>query len=158
MLQAPVQKTPIRRVTNPLVLIACVCDKYVDGKLPVNDEDIANIRAMCKQLNYNDIFELDGDKFGTVNKSFLEFFLRPARQYLNNIKKNDGLLFFYSGHGDYDSICLPNNENYKWKFIFDWFNGNDSNCPSLNDKPKIFVIDSCRGRNLARSVSNSNVC
>ena len=44
MKQVPATDTPTKRSLNPLVLIVCVCDKYVNGKLPANDEDIKNIK------------------------------------------------------------------------------------------------------------------
>ena len=131
-------ETPNKTLSNPLVLIVCVCDDYKGIKrLPGNDKDVTNIRDMCKMLNYTDIMQVlvnvDKIKFGYCGngKEFLEHFLRPARQRINNSKKHDGLLFFFSGHGNKDSLEFPGNETYKWNFIFNFFNGNDSNCPQL---------------------------
>ena len=32
---------------------------------------------------------------------------------------HDGLLFFFSGHGNQNSLIFPGGESYKWQFIFD---------------------------------------
>ena len=151
-------ETPRKRILNPLVLIVCVCDKYSGNQwLPGNDKDLENIRDICRVLNYKDIREVNLDdtwnRQNMGHPKLLENFLRPARQHINNSKSHDGLIFFYSGHGDKDSLIFPGDESYKWQFIFDFFNGKDSNCPVLADKPKLFILDNCRGRNESRSNS-----
>ena len=152
-------KTPFKRLSNPLVLVVCVCDKYVgQAWLPGTDKDVTHIREICRLLNYKDIRQANDAKVSRIyqhtNKKFLEGFLRPARQHINNSRKHDGLIFFYSGHGDKDSLIFPGGESYKWQFLFDFFNGKDSNCPALNDKPKLFILDNCRGRNVSHSVQH----
>ena len=147
----PVKETPTQLLLNPLVLAVCVCDKYrQDLRLPGNEKDLNNIRNVCRILNYKDIKEINVDDIGQT--TFVEHFLRPARQHLNESNDHDGLLFFYSGHGSEHSLDFPGNETYKWQFIFDFFSGKDENCPILADKPKVFVIDSCRGGNVSHSV------
>ena len=150
-------ETPFKRLSNPLVLLVCVCDKYIgNARLPGTDKDVAHVREVCKLLNFQDIRQVNVDALKyrnyNQNKKFLEGFLRPARQRINNSKSHDGLLFFFSGHGNQDSLIFPGGESYKWQFIFDFFSGKDESCPVLADKPKIFILDNCRGRIKSHSV------
>ena len=94
-------------------------------------------------LNYKDIKEVNVGDMG--DSTFVEHFLRPARQLLNNSKKHDGLLFFFSGHGNEDSLVFPGDKKYTWQFIVNFFSDKDECCPVLANKPKIFILDSCRG-------------
>ena len=58
--KVPDVETPSKTLSNPLVLMVCVCDKYTNlESLPGNDKDISNIKAMCNSLNYNDINQVD---------------------------------------------------------------------------------------------------
>ena len=160
--QFDLTQTTSKKLSNPLVLVVCVCDEYVGTAwLPGNEKDLAHIAEICRLLNYKDIRQVnvDGLRYGNRNssKKFLEGYLRPARQYINNSRKHDGLIFFYSGHGSEDSLIFPGGESYKWQFIFDFFNGEDSNCPALNDKPKLFILDNCRGRNDSHSAQQVHI-
>ena len=68
--------------------------------------------------------------------------------------KYDGLIYFISGHGDsnrvfYDSDC--NNLNLNTVF-FDRFS--NKNCQYFYGKPKLFIIDCCRGKKTSKKKIN----
>ena len=52
---------------------------------------------------------------------------------------------------------FPGGESYKWQFLFDYFNGKDESCPVLADKPKIFILDNCRGSNESHLAQQANI-
>ena len=69
----------------------------------------------------------------------------------NNNNNHDGLLLFISCHGESDGIILDSNcEEYQLSAIYYQFYGENS--PHLLNKPKIFIVDACRGS--MRSIIN----
>ena len=58
-------------------------------------------------------------------------------------KCNDGLIFYYSGHGVRNGIILGDGKVYKTRNIIEVFNG--KHCVHLRNKPKIMIFDCCRG-------------
>ena len=70
--------------------------------------------------------------------------------FIDNVKKtvvenkHDSLMLFISSHGDSDGVILDSScEEISLTSIFAQFFGNK--CLYLLDKPKLFVVDSCRG-------------
>ena len=78
-------QTTSKKLSNPLVLVACVCDKYPGNLfLPGSEKDVSHIREICRLLNYKDIRQVNVDvlryRNRNSNKKFLEGYLRPAIQ------------------------------------------------------------------------------
>ena len=65
--------------------------------------------------------------------------------------KNDGIVFVLTCHGYSNNVIFDSSgTKIKLKSIFDQFNG--ENCVYLIDKPKIFIIDCCRGKDAAKPI------
>uniref|UniRef100_A0A8C3WJH4 Caspase-14-like n=1 Tax=Catagonus wagneri TaxID=51154 RepID=A0A8C3WJH4_9CETA len=76
-------------------------------------------------------------------KEFLEK-MRSFRDELNKIKDGIGCcLVTLMSHGEEGFIKMNNGENVSLEDIFEMFN--NKNCPALQEKPKIFIIQACRG-------------
>ena len=93
-------------------------------------------------MQYSNDYKLDWTK-GDIKK-----FLRNV-QYSISTEDYDGLIFIISGDGETDNdwedcIVDSNGKEHKLKWFFEQFYS--SQCPKLKDKPKIFIVDCCRGR------------
>ena len=76
-----------------------------------------------------------------------------ARVASDSTNEHDGLLFFISSHGESDSVILDSEcEEISLIQIFYPFFGEKS--PYLLDKPKIFVVDACRGSMRAKPIQS----
>ena len=82
--------------------------------------------------------------------------LIQIRSIMNQNFKIDGLIFYYSGHGIENKIILSNGHSFPIREIVDIFDG--KNCVQLRNKPKIMILDCCRGKNVAQlqAVDNNN--
>ena len=77
------------------------------------------------------------------NYDEIENFYTNAVKYVVD-NKHDSCIFAISSHGENDGIILDSTgDEVSLYGIFYQFNG--QNCPYLIDKPKIFIIDACRG-------------
>lgn len=66
------------------------------------------------------------------------------RDELNEIKDNIGCcLVTLMSHGEEGFIKMKDGEKVSLEDIFEMFN--NKNCPALQEKPKIFIIQACRG-------------
>ena len=137
---------------NPLVVIIGI-SSYSEP-LPAITEDIRRIKALCKALKYQELVVNENEAIAD-KRSFQEL-LEKARGRINWLHNNDGLLFFYSGHGSEDCLILSNGDEFPWNDVFEFFNGKRNHCPYLVNYPKIFVLDCCRGEDNAYSVGSSN--
>ena len=91
------------------------------------------------------------------NGETFEDFLVESRAKINVNKCNDGLIFYYSGHGVKNHIILANGKKYKISDIIEIFNG--KNCVYLRNKAKIMIFDCCRGNDISQTYeikSNDN--
>ena len=76
-----------------------------------------------------------------------------VRDELHANLRNDGLIVCYAGHGVKDAIILANGDKFELASLFELFDGNK--CPYLRNKPKIFILDSCRGQETAETLDTS---
>ena len=153
---------------NPFVIVVGI-ENYSQSHFDNLDGvawDIKNmIKLWSKVYHYCDIETLSnsnknknekGDKILKDRQEF-EDYLRIIRGKIDANKRNDGLLFIYSGHGIKDAIILANGIKFKLCKIFEIFNGKE--CVFLRDKPKVFILDCCRGKNIAetyKKIENNN--
>ena len=72
------------------------------------------------------------------------------RSIIDLNEKNDGLIFYYSGHGQNRRIILSNGKSVLIENIIDIFDG--EKCDQLRNKPKIMIYDSCRGNGIAETL------
>ena len=85
---------------------------------------------------------------GTKFKNYLKNKV-VSRINLDEKGNIDGLIVCFSGHGIKDKMILSNGEEFEFRSLFDIFNGD--NCGHLLDKPKLFFLDCCRGKDIAES-------
>eukprot|EP01083_Nonionella_stella_P090571 253002_1 len=82
--------------------------------------------------------------------------LKDAQAFFENIhyamtKNNyDSLIVVLSGHGEDDSLITADGKGYKLTAIQDMFNA--KSLPSYCNKPKLYIVDLCRGHKLASLV------
>ncbi|XP_037004188.1 caspase-14-like [Artibeus jamaicensis] len=70
--------------------------------------------------------------------------LTSFRDGLNEIKDEISCcLVTLMSHGENGFIKMKDDDKVSLEFIFDMFN--NKNCPALHEKPKIFIIQACRG-------------
>ncbi|XP_024421544.3 caspase-14 [Desmodus rotundus] len=70
--------------------------------------------------------------------------LTSFRDGLNEIKDEVSCcLVTLMSHGENGFIKMKDDDKVSLEFIFDMFN--NKNCPALHEKPKIFIIQACRG-------------
>lgn len=101
-----------------------------------SDEDVKNVDLLFRNLGFETAIHLDKDA-----SEMLEI-LVEERNSDYHIDKNMFVLFVMS-HGIGDAVCGSDNETLPVKQITALFN--NSNCPNLREKPKIFFVQACRG-------------
>ena len=76
------------------------------------------------------------------NEREFNHFLNKIRTKIEN-KNYDGLIFYFSGHGENDKIILRDGSSFdiKQKIAYKFTN---KECSKLTDKPKIMIFDACR--------------
>ena len=82
-----------------------------------------------------------------ANRESYNDFLVSIRATIDSSKCNDGLIYYYSGHGVKNGIILEDGKRFPIKQIFQIFNGEQ--CVLLRNKPKIMIFDSCRGSEIS---------
>lgn len=94
---------------------------------------------------------LDRDR---VSKREFNDFLFECRVHLQqHCAHYDVFLFAFSGHGNQDTIMLSDGEHFGRIDLFRYFNG--SNCPNFKLKPKVFILDACKGPSASPRLSMS---
>ena len=88
------------------------------------------------------------------DKQSFQDYLKRIRGKIEDKESNDGLIFYYSGHGIKDKIVLSNGSYFEIQNIVDTFDGKE--CVQLRNKPKIMIYDCCRGGNVSQTYSTVN--
>ena len=78
-------------------------------------------------------------------------YLARIRSFIDYKDENDGIIFYYSGHGVKDKIILSNGKPFAIQEIINTFDG--KHCVSLRNKPKIMIYDCCRGSGIGQTYS-----
>ena len=110
------------------------------------DEQVFNML----QKEYIQYLPDNREKVLTSSQNFYDY-LALIRSKIDINRKNDSLIFYFSGHGVKDAIILGNGEKFAIKQIISMFNG--KNCIFLRNKPKILIFDCCRGNKLCETVA-----
>lgn len=115
----------------------------IDGMKPRNGSDIdtLNLRALLQQLHF-EVTVYDGEKMTAMNidRKVYEF------AHLEEHKSANAAVVCLLSHGDDGHIFGSDGQQLELNKIFTYFD--NANCPSLQDKPKIFIIQACRGANV----------
>ncbi|XP_074072682.1 caspase-1-like isoform X2 [Macrotis lagotis] len=132
-----------KKARTRLALIICNIEFH---KLPRRDgaeHDINGMQKLLQDLGYAVVVEKNLTAL-EMESELLQFASRPEH------RTSDSTFLVLMSHGVPEGICgkdytdetpqvLPINRIFQ---IFNTFN-----CPSLNDKPKIIILQACRGKN-----------
>ncbi|ELK25127.1 Caspase-14 [Myotis davidii] len=105
---------------------------------PGSDRDVVLMNQWLSQCQFEYTSCIDPDKKELLEK------LTSFRDGLNEIKDEISCcLVTLMSHGEKGSLKIRDDERVSLEEIFEMFN--NKNCPALKEKPKIFIIQACRG-------------
>ncbi|XP_076985856.1 caspase-14-like [Tamandua tetradactyla] len=105
---------------------------------PGAHRDILLMKEWLGQCHFEHTSCIDPDKMELLGK------ITSFRDGLNETKDEIGCcLVTLMSHGEKGFIKMNDGEKVSLEFIFEMFN--NKNCPALQEKPKIFIIQACRG-------------
>ncbi|KAJ8784071.1 hypothetical protein J1605_008571 [Eschrichtius robustus] len=101
-------------------------------------QDVLLMEDWLGQCQFENTLCIDPDKMELLGK------ITSFRDGLNEIKDDIGCcLVALMSHGEEGFIKMKDGEKVSLEGIFEMFN--NKNCPALQEKPKIFIIQACRG-------------
>uniref|UniRef100_A0A480K298 Caspase-14 n=2 Tax=Sus scrofa TaxID=9823 RepID=A0A480K298_PIG len=110
----------------------------VQKNRPGAEQDIQWMEEWLDQCHFERTLCIDPNKMELLEK------IRSFRDGLNEIKDGVGCcLVTLMSHGEEGFLKMNNGEKVSLESIFEMFN--NKNCPALQEKPKIFIIQACRG-------------
>ncbi|ELK10097.1 Caspase-14 [Pteropus alecto] len=105
---------------------------------PGADQDVKLMKDWLGQCHFEYTLCIDPDKEELLEK------LTSFRDGLNGIKNEIGCcLITLMSHGENGFIKMEDGDRVSLENVFEMFN--NKNCPALHEKPKIFIIQACRG-------------
>ncbi|KAM7062972.1 caspase-14-like [Molossus nigricans] len=105
---------------------------------PGADQDVVLMKQWLGQCQFEYTLCIDPDKMELLEK------LASFRDGLNEIKDEISCcLVTLMSHGEKGCIKIKDDDRVSLEDIFEMFN--NKNCPALHGKPKIFIIQACRG-------------
>jgi len=134
----------MKTIKNPVILLIGIA-KYESGKnLYGIYKDIQLMKHLWETIfGYSSIYSIcDDNKFYYKKDDIHKFILNVRNNKIN--ENNDGLIFYFTGHGGHESLLCSDNVAYQYDNIIKLFD--DNNCPQLDRKPLLSFIDACRGR------------
>ncbi|XP_028372197.1 caspase-13-like [Phyllostomus discolor] len=136
---------PIREKGSRTRLALIICNTEFDHLPRRNgsNHDIIGMKGLLENLGYS--VHVEKDLTARDMKSVLEAFAA-----LPEHKSSDSTFLVFMSHGILDRICGTLHDNDKsdvlhYDTIFQIFN--NRNCCHLKDKPKVIIIQACRGAN-----------
>uniref|UniRef100_G1Q6T7 Caspase 5 n=2 Tax=Myotis lucifugus TaxID=59463 RepID=G1Q6T7_MYOLU len=136
---------PIKERKDRTHLALIICNREFDHLQPRQgaELDITGMTELLVGLGYSVIVEenLTAKEMESV---LVTFAARPE------LRTSDSTFLVFMSHGLLDRLCgtLHSKENpdvLPYDTIFRIFN--NRNCPSLKDKPKVIIVQACRGEN-----------
>ncbi|XP_015419333.1 PREDICTED: caspase-13-like [Myotis davidii] len=136
---------PIKERKDRTRLALIICNREFDHLQPRKgaDLDITGMKELLVSLGYSVIVE---EKLTAkeMEKVLVEFAARPEH------RTSDSTFLVFMSHGLLDRLCgtqhsKENPDVLPYDTIFRIFN--NRNCPSLKDKPKVIIVQACRGEN-----------
>ncbi|XP_070283038.1 caspase-13-like [Myotis yumanensis] len=136
---------PIKERKDHTRLALIICNREFDHLQPRQgaEHDITGMRELLRDLGYSVIVEenLTAKEMESV---LVAFAACPEH------RTSDSTFLVFMSHGLLDRLCgtQHSDENpdvLPYDTIFRIFN--NRNCPSLKDKPKVIIVQACRGEN-----------
>ncbi|XP_043298286.1 caspase-14-like [Cervus canadensis] len=105
---------------------------------PGAHQDVQLMKDWLNECKFEQTLCIDPDKMDLLGK------ITSFRDGLNEIKDDIACcLVTLMSHGEEGFIKMKDGEKVSLEDIFEMFN--NKNCPALQEKPKIFIIQACRG-------------
>ena len=92
---------------------------------------------------------LEQDKI--TRADFIKFIHSVRNHLFDNADKYDAFLLAFSGHGSQSGVYLSDGKQFGRVKLYKWFNGD--NCIEFNDKPRVLLIDACKGNQKAKDLN-----
>ncbi|XP_026527462.1 caspase-1-like [Notechis scutatus] len=148
--------TEIYPINNPktrtrLALIICnIKFEYLNERLGA-EVDLERMTLLLQDLGYNVETETNLNSQG-ITTCLKKFAAREEH------KTSDGMFVVLMSHGLQDSLCGVHSEGeqsdiFSIKTVFSTFN--NINCPALRGKPKVVIIQACRGGQRGYVIENA---
>ncbi|KAM6158572.1 uncharacterized protein ACDL77_023106 [Rhynchocyon petersi] len=134
---------PIREKTNRTRLALIICNTEFESlsKRTGAEADINGMELLLQGLGYKVIVK-QGLTASDMTAELKAFAVRPEHE------RSDSTFVVFMSHGIRDGICGKNHSE-KTRDILDvntiFQMLNTRNCPKLQDKPKVIIIQACRG-------------
>ncbi|XP_023620676.1 caspase-1-like [Myotis lucifugus] len=136
---------PIKERKDRTRLALIICNREFDHLQPRKgaELDITGMKELLVGLGYSVIVE-ENLTAKEMEKVLVAFAARPEH------RTSDSTFLVFMSHGLLDRLCgtQHSDENpdvLPYDTIFRIFN--NRNCPSLKDKPKVIIVQACRGEN-----------
>ena len=122
----------------------CIMYQTTDGNIKYYDKNNYNcMNNINNQVNYKT------DKF----KQYwlcdeIEQFIEQVHMKINEKQEHDGLIFIVSCHGEQGGFIMDStgdDDEGSFQLAQIFYKFNSASCPYLADKPKLFIVDACRG-------------
>ena len=89
-----------------------------------------------------------------INPDDFDDLIRDAQYHLHKHHADyDAFIFAFSAHGDADNVLLSDGSGFSRVEMYSWFNG--ARCRGFAGKPKLFVVDACKGFDPAEQVEQN---
>lgn len=108
-----------------------------------SDKDALTLFQSFKQLGFKSI------RLNNVNKDAMEEKFNEIKEDKKSLAETDCLVIVLMTHGTEETVFMTD-VFIKTKTIMNYFNA--ENCPELQMKPKIFILQACRGTGLGGGV------
>lgn len=115
---------------------------------PGSDMDANNLKSLFKQLQFDVVIENNQTAQGMID------FLTKERDKVNWNDMECVVLIIMS-HGEPKGVYGTDGNTTKLKDITDLFDS--SQCPGLNEKPRLVFVQACRGRNTETGSSGHSI-
>uniref|UniRef100_F1LNW4 Caspase-12 n=1 Tax=Rattus norvegicus TaxID=10116 RepID=F1LNW4_RAT len=134
---------PVMEKEGRTRLALIICNKKFDYLFDRDDAetDILNMKELLQNLGYSVVIK-ENLTAQEMETELMKFAGRPEHQ------SSDSTFLVFMSHGILEGICGVKHRNKKPDVLHDdtIFTIFNSNCPSLRNKPKILIMQACRGR------------
>ncbi|XP_076782263.1 caspase-12 [Arvicanthis niloticus] len=135
---------PVMEKEGRTRLALIICNKKFDYLFDREDADIdiLNMQELLQNLGYSVVLK-ENLTAQEMETELMQFAGRPEHQ------SSDSTFLVFMSHGILEGICGVKHRNKKPDVLHDdtiFTIFNNSNCRSLRNKPKILIMQACRGR------------